>query len=57
MSDVDIYKMKLHEIIVIEDEMLRITRVAGGWLYETIPFNEWGHCITFVPFNNEFMKD
>lgn len=47
-----IYTLELHESITTGD--FRITRVAGGWLYETI-VND-GIAITFVPFNNEFMK-
>jgi hypothetical protein len=50
---VNIYEMKLHEYILLEND-LAIHRVAGGWLY-TIPRLDCGQMNTvFVPFNNEF---
>lgn len=61
-----IYNLKLHETLVIEEEVTNglgiksfkgyeITRVAGGWVYafEFPGFREAP--IVFVPFNNEFM--
>ena len=52
---VNIYEMKLHEYIQLENDLV-IHRVAGGWLY-TIPRLDCGQMNTvFVPFNNEFQE-
>jgi len=39
----DIYKMKLHETINLDEEMIR--KVPGGWIYNSY---------LFVPYSNEF---
>lgn len=50
----EIYKMKLHESITIND--IQITKVPGGWIYRfyTTPFNRPGiseSCV-FVPYSS-----
>ena len=47
-----IYKLKLHEVLKIEEEDTRILRVAGGWLYQTR--SDFGWVQTFVPLHPEF---
>ena len=59
MSVKDIYKMKLHEMLMDLDNpkgegQFTCLRVAGGWIY-----TQWIEGIpqpVFVPFNNEFME-
>lgn len=52
----DIYKMKLHEIIVIaaSGETLQIIRVPGGWLYKTFYYSRGVNeeIQTFVPYHS-----
>ena len=49
----NVYDLELHEGIVI-DQTLHVTRVPGGWIYET-PSNEEGfYTPVFVPYSNEF---
>lgn len=52
----DIYSVDLHEQIhkVGKDDgiSLVITRVAGGWIYSTVPYGG----DVFVPFDNEFLN-
>lgn len=52
----NIYKMQLHDILMLDDGT-RITRVAGGWIYqfEITKFHDAG--TVFVPFHNEFMHN
>lgn len=52
-----IYDMKLHERMNAGD--LYVTRVPGGWIYETLEYNQdsdryFISATTFVPFHNEF---
>lgn len=52
----EIYKMKLHESITIND--IQITKVPGGWIYRfyTTPFNRPGiseSCV-FVPYSSGY---
>lgn len=58
LDSVDIYNIKLHETIYIEQSNFvgSIMRVAGGWIYERdIP--DYRHSTaTFVPFDNEFQR-
>ena len=52
----EIYKMKLHETLMLDDCLL-ITRVPGGWIYEiSAETGTGGYSLTsvFVPYNNEF---
>ncbi len=53
----NIYKMKLHETIMLNNYLL-VRRVAGGWIYESLCESGSSLSIssTFVPFNNEFKK-
>lgn len=41
-----IHQMRLHECYKVDDT-LRITRVAGGWIYHS-------NSDTFVPYSSEF---
>ena len=53
----DIYKMNLHEIIVIaEDSWLHTTvmRVPGGWVYRSYDKSNQMMAAVFVPWSNEF---
>lgn len=43
-----IYQMKLHEHFKVDDT-LRITRVAGGWIYHS-------NTDTFVPYDKEYYE-
>jgi hypothetical protein len=63
----DIYKMKLHNTITVAVAYqldARITRVAGGWIYQYLQSKtvairqdaiEQIFSPVFVPFDNEFM--
>ena len=59
----DVYKMELHETIVVDDKYnyaTHIRRVASGWIYACIQQNsatgDWVVMSTcFVPFDNHFM--
>lgn len=48
MSNKTIYELNLHEAINESDGSLIITRVPGGWMYETSTAE------AYVPYNNEF---
>jgi len=53
-----IYKLELHDTFDAGGN-LYVTRVPGGWLYESMAEQVGGHfasAITFVPFDNEFQK-
>lgn len=52
----DIYKMKLHDVLVTEDKNLfTVTlRVPGGWFYRSFDKSHGILTGCFVPFNNEF---
>ena len=58
MKKEEIYKMKLHEVIELKLGVTNfiITRVAGGWIYQTYNFSFSGGGVAniFVPFSNEF---
>lgn len=58
LYEVNLYNMRLHEIISVRDKNFQgtITRVPGGWIYERdIP--DYRHSTaTFVPYDNEFQK-
>ena len=62
MPDKTIYDLKLHEYIHTEGNNIYVTRVPGGWIYETINSeinmgeNNNIYRPVFVPFNNEFQK-
>lgn len=49
----DIYQMSLHETFNVSPT-LAVTRVPGGWIYETYDDYTDTWYPTFVPFNNEF---
>jgi len=59
----NIYDLKLHECCVIND-MMGITRVPGGWLYQNAEQRQDEHgrwdfyntTCTFVPYNEEFKE-
>ena len=56
-SNVNIYKLKLHETTSISLDNgfnQHVTRVAGGWIYQTIRLDRNLINSIFVPFNNEF---
>lgn len=46
-----IYKMKLHE--QIGNAGMNITRVAGGWIYDFVPYNGFNGGVIFVPYDND----
>lgn len=43
-----IYNMKLGDVIALYEIEMRITRVPGGWIFQSTKGQ------TFVPYNNEF---
>lgn len=47
-----IYNMDLHETIILNDDEMFVTRVAGGWIYE----RQKHLSNVFVPYNNEFQE-
>ena len=49
IKEESIYTLKLHE--KMDTHGGTITRVAGGWIYETI------HGVAYVPYDNEFQKN
>ena len=55
-KDIDIYKLKLHESVDINDELFRgtILRVPGGWIYERDMPGYSTATSVFIPFDNEF---
>ena len=52
-KELNIYQMKLHQQEKVHDGLM-VTRVPGGWIYETPDASGqyWSSC--FVPFDNEF---
>lgn len=50
-----IYDLELHESLKINDEM-RLIRVPGGWIYQTVHPDTMLCESVLVPFNNEFQK-
>lgn len=48
------YAMQLHD--EIEDGVLTITRVIGGWIYEIPRGNTERVTSQFIPFSTEFMN-
>lgn len=60
-----IYRLQLHETLAIDGAFmdLRVTRVAGGWLYQHIYSTGKDEGIdervttTFVPYHEEFKHD
>lgn len=56
MPEVNLYKMKLHEVHQIND-YTSVFRVPGGWLYRNTFWDEESRTYistTFVPFSKEF---
>lgn len=56
----ELYNMKLHDILPINTQSgyYGVLRVPGGWLYQIWDSQmQVNMTVTFVPFNNEFMKD
>lgn len=51
MDKEDIYNLKLHESLYIEDGDITVLRVPGGWVYKT------GQNQVFVPFIQSFVHD
>ncbi len=49
-----IYSMKLHEIFKIQ-EYFYVTRVPGGWIYESTKSTGSFISSTFVPYDTEFL--
>ena len=47
-----LYNMDLHETIDIGDQGIIVTRVPGGWIYETGYARQTR---VFVPYNDEFL--
>ncbi len=54
MSNQNIYKMNLHDVINLDGGGCQITRVASGWIYEFIPYNGYIGGMVFVPYDNSF---
>jgi len=59
-TSASLFSMALHEVRQLDfpgkDEKLLITRVPGGWIYQTI-FQKWERLTAtavFVPLNSEF---
>ncbi len=57
----EIYKMHLHEVMVIEcettDELwTSVMRVPGGWIYRSYHKGDKIFFSTFVPHNREFTR-
>lgn len=57
--NVDIYKMNLLEFVKI-DKYTGITRVPGGWVYDSAVLDSDDSVIqmtsVFIPFNDEFLQ-
>lgn len=54
MSD-EIYRMKLHDTVFIDSGAIRVTRVAGGWIYVFVRIDTMTS--VYVPFSNEFQLE
>jgi hypothetical protein len=55
-SNIDLYNMDLHERIDLEDNLVWVLRVPGGWVYESVNPSTSALASVFVPFNNEFQQ-
>ena len=57
MDKEDLYAMDLHETIGNHHSRFNITRVPGGWIYDT--WGETGEAgiAVFVPYHEEFNPD
>jgi hypothetical protein len=55
----NIYELKLHEILVIEDKYLLTTvlKVPGGWIYRSYDKENKILGSVFVPFNTEWFNE
>ena len=56
MEKNSIYNLKLHELIIIDEEF-SVRRVPGGWIYYELDIHNIKYTVlhtTFVPYNNEF---
>ena len=54
-----IYDLQLHERVSTNNGMHSVTRVPGGWIYESwrrrLPTDDYEpYACVFVPFHNEF---
>lgn len=52
----EIYNMKLHQARRILRDDIRVIRVPGGWIYESIDEGKVSAAV-FVPFNDEFQRE
>lgn len=50
----NIYKMKLHQSIILCDGAVCVTRVASGWVYNFVAYNGFKGGIVFVPYDSTF---
>lgn len=52
----DVYKMQLHERMLLSDRDISVLRVPGGWIYSFTyhHLNSNEYTSVFVPHNNEF---
>ncbi len=52
-----IYDLKLHELTFFtnkDDDVIKILRVPGGWIYSFLIKSESDTKMIFIPYNNEF---
>ena len=56
MGNKDVYSMKLHDVIYINNGDAKVTRVAGGWVYVFLRLDHDTMTSVFVRFDNEFQK-
>jgi hypothetical protein len=47
----EIYTMKLHDVLFLENTQVKIVRVAGGWVY----IQTFSKSTTFVPYSDEII--
>lgn len=54
-----IYDLKLNETIEITTDCItyHVTRVPGGWIYNQMRLDAGQISSTFVPFDNEYMRE
>lgn len=50
----NIYKMDLHQSIILCDGAVCVTRVSSGWVYNFVAYNGFKGGIIFVPYDNTF---
>jgi hypothetical protein len=54
----NIYDMKLHDVLWLHLSNTEVLRVPGGWVYRVYDSGTQRECLNscFVPFDNQFME-